>query len=390
MVNKVFDVSAEFDTCRQVIVESGVTSPYLDLILGKSVPNPHTPIFGDPKYGWLTPLSTYVRYFGKCSSAECKDVAVERDLLCALVARDFPFGVPNKKGTPTPIIRLLALVWHAYGAVETWREDRTVMLRFPSSEPPGWGKCTSTGRLKGVKVTAQSQVGGEAAQSDEGAQQAEGVQQVQSTTPLKWQTVLQAAVAAGVQHGYMGADIPEWEVRIFGLEPPSSFDATTLLPSGITPSFAFHEVREWNDDIEFTFPPPGREFRGKGIFGSNTDGWIDQDVSSSLRRQFAIPFWDRKKMLYFDWELLYIDWYENTGRWFEMRYQLKLFLATQPEDRQVELITQIRQERLRIGEVFQLIQLYGRRHQNPYVPGNVFKALALPGSLQGQVGPEEW
>ena len=42
-------------------------------------------------------------------------------------------------------------------------------------------------------------------------QQAKGVQQVQSTTPSKWQTVLQAAVAAGVQHGYMGGDIPEWE-----------------------------------------------------------------------------------------------------------------------------------------------------------------------------------
>ena len=116
---------------------------------------------------------------------------MERDLPCALVARAFPFAVPNIKGTPTPIIRLLALVWHAYGAVESWREDRTVMLRFPSSdsqlgaqsEPPGWGKCTSTGRLNGVKVTAQVRGGGEAAQSDEGAQQAEGVQQVQGTTP---------------------------------------------------------------------------------------------------------------------------------------------------------------------------------------------------------------
>ena len=96
--------------------------------------------------------------------------------------------------------------------VESWREDRTVMLRFPSSEPPGWGKCTSTGRLKGVKVTAQARGGGEAAQTDEGAQQAGGVQQLQSTTPAKWQTVLQAAVAAGVQHGYIGGDITEWEV----------------------------------------------------------------------------------------------------------------------------------------------------------------------------------
>ena len=212
MVNEVFDVSADFDTCRQVIVESGVTRPYLDLILGKSVPNPHTPIFGDPKYAWLTPLSTYGRCFGKCLSADCKDVAVERDVPCALVAPAFPFAVPNKKGTPTRIIRMLALVWHAYGAVESWREDRTVMLRFPSSEPPGWGKCTSTRRLKGVKVTAQARGGGEAAQTDEGAQQAGGVQQLQSTTPAKWQTVLQAAVAAGVQHGYMGGDIPEWEV----------------------------------------------------------------------------------------------------------------------------------------------------------------------------------
>ena len=56
MVNEVFDVSADFDTCRHVIVESGVTRPYLDLILGNSVPNPHTPIFGDLKYAWLTPL----------------------------------------------------------------------------------------------------------------------------------------------------------------------------------------------------------------------------------------------------------------------------------------------------------------------------------------------
>ena len=119
MVNKVFDVSAEFDTCHQVIVESGVTRPYLDLILGKSVPNPHTPIFRDPKYAWLTPLSTYGRCFRKCLSGDCKDVAVERDLPCALVARAFPFEVPNKKGTPTPIICMLALVWHAYGAVES-------------------------------------------------------------------------------------------------------------------------------------------------------------------------------------------------------------------------------------------------------------------------------
>ena len=158
------------------------------------------------------PLSTYGRCFRKCLSADCKDVAVERDLPCALVARAFPFAVSNKKGTPTLIIRLLALVWHAYGAVENWREDRTVMLRFRSSEPPGWGKCTSMGCLKGVKVTAQARGGGEAAETDEEAQQAEGVQQVQGTAPAKWQTVLQAAVAAGVQHGYMGGDIPEWEV----------------------------------------------------------------------------------------------------------------------------------------------------------------------------------
>ena len=131
---------------------------------------------------------------------------------CALVARAFPFAVSNKKESPTPIICLLVLVWHAYGAVESWREDRTVMLRFPKEEPPGWGKCTSTGRLKAFKVTAQARAGGEAAQSDEGVQQAEGVQQVQSTSPSKWQIVLQAEVAAGVRHGYMGGDIPEWEV----------------------------------------------------------------------------------------------------------------------------------------------------------------------------------
>ena len=110
VVNEVFDVSAEFHTCCQVIVESGVTRPYLDLILGKSVPDPHTPIFGDPKYAWLTPLSTYGRCSRKCLSADCKDVAVERDLPCALVARAFAFAVPKKKGTPAPIIRLLALV----------------------------------------------------------------------------------------------------------------------------------------------------------------------------------------------------------------------------------------------------------------------------------------
>ena len=50
MVNEVFDVSSEFDTSSQVIVESAVTRPCLDLMLQKSVPNPHTPIFGDPKY----------------------------------------------------------------------------------------------------------------------------------------------------------------------------------------------------------------------------------------------------------------------------------------------------------------------------------------------------
>ena len=100
MVNEVFDVSAEFDTSRQVIIESGVTRPYLDLILGESVPNLPTPIFGDRKYAWLTPLSTYGRCFGKSSSADCKFVAVDRDLPCALVARAFPLAVPN-----TPVNR---------------------------------------------------------------------------------------------------------------------------------------------------------------------------------------------------------------------------------------------------------------------------------------------
>ena len=47
-----------------------------------------------------------------------------------------------------------------------------------------------------------------------------------------------------------------------GLEPPSFFDATTLLLSGITPGFAFHEVREWNDDIEFT---PRRLAKSLGV-----------------------------------------------------------------------------------------------------------------------------
>ena len=192
MVNEVFDVSAEFDDCRQVFVESRVTRPYLDLILGRSVPNPQTPIFGDPKYAWLTPLSTYGRCFGKCLSTDCKDVAADRDMPCALVARAFPFAVPNKKGTPTPIIRLLALVWHAYGALESWRADRTGMLSFPKVEPPGWGKCTSTGRLKGVKVAAQARGGGEAAQSEEGVEEGRG-----STTSAKHNTVEVADPAAG-------------------------------------------------------------------------------------------------------------------------------------------------------------------------------------------------
>ena len=121
VVNEVFHVSAEFDTCRHVFVEPGVTRPSLDLILGRSAPNPHTPIFRDPKYAWLTPLSTYGCCLGKCLSADCKHVAVDGDMPCALVARAFPLAVPNKKGTPTPIIRFLALVLHDYGAVESWR-----------------------------------------------------------------------------------------------------------------------------------------------------------------------------------------------------------------------------------------------------------------------------
>ena len=201
MVNKVFDVSAEFDTCPQVLVESGVTRPYLDLILGRFVPNPHMPIFRDPKYAWLTLLSTYGSCFGKCLSADCKDVAVDRDMPCALVARAFPFAVPNKRGTPTPTKRLLALVWHAYGAVESWHEDRIVMLRFPKEEPPGLGTCTSTGRLKGVKVTAQARGRGEAAQSDEGVQRAGG-----STTSARHNTVEVTDIAAGSS----GSRIATW------------------------------------------------------------------------------------------------------------------------------------------------------------------------------------
>ena len=44
---------------------------------------------------------------------------MDGDMRCALVARAFPFTVPNKKGTPTPIICLSELVWYAYGAVES-------------------------------------------------------------------------------------------------------------------------------------------------------------------------------------------------------------------------------------------------------------------------------
>ena len=72
---------------------------------------------------------------------------------------------------------------------------------------------------------------------------------------------------------------PEGYMKPFRcLEPPASSDATTLLPSQITPGFTFHEVRKWNDDIEFTSPLPGGEFRYKRIFGSNIDGWIDPDL----------------------------------------------------------------------------------------------------------------
>ena len=98
---------------------------------------------------------------------------MDRDMPCALVARAFPFAVLNKKGTHTRILRLLALFWHAYDPVESWREDCTVMIRFPKKESPGWRKCTSTGGLKGVKVTAQALSGGDAAQLDEGVQEAE-------------------------------------------------------------------------------------------------------------------------------------------------------------------------------------------------------------------------
>ena len=102
MVNEVFHVSAGFDNCREFFVESEVTRAYFDLILGRSVPNTHTPIFGDPKYAWLTPLSTYRRCFGKFLSADCKDVAVDRDMPCALVARAFSLRSSQQERIPNP------------------------------------------------------------------------------------------------------------------------------------------------------------------------------------------------------------------------------------------------------------------------------------------------
>ena len=44
---------------------------------------------------------------------------MDRDMPCALVARAFPFAVPNKKGTPTPIIYVS---WHWFDmATAPWR-----------------------------------------------------------------------------------------------------------------------------------------------------------------------------------------------------------------------------------------------------------------------------
>ena len=118
MVNEVFDVSAQFDTCRQVFVESGVNRPFLDLILGRSVPNPHTPIFGDPKYAWLTPLSTYGSCFGQCLSAGCKDVAVDRDMPWALVVAPSLWLFPTKK----ELHPKLYVSWHWFGMLMVpWR-----------------------------------------------------------------------------------------------------------------------------------------------------------------------------------------------------------------------------------------------------------------------------
>ena len=75
---------------------------------------------------------------------------------------------------------------------------------------------------------------------------------------------------------------PEGYLKPFrGLEPPAFLDATTLLLSAITPGFLIHEVPEWNYNMEFTSSPPGREFRGKVLFGTNTDSGIDPHVLGS-------------------------------------------------------------------------------------------------------------
>ena len=97
-----FDVSAKFDTCRQVIVESGVTRPYLDPIsreIGTQSAYAH---FRGPEVRlayatvnlWALFRKVFISRLQRCGCGE-------GPALCTGCPR-LPFRSPEQKGHPNP------------------------------------------------------------------------------------------------------------------------------------------------------------------------------------------------------------------------------------------------------------------------------------------------
>ena len=102
--------------------------------------------------------------------------------------------------------------------------------------------------------------------------------------------------------------------------------------------------------------------------------------------KYRIPLYDPEKQPFFDWLVLYRDWYDICGFRFSADMQKRNLVSTQPVDQQEVLGEQLRREKLTFQQLWHIVSAFAMRVSNPYVAKRVCKAL----QLEGDVGPEEW
>ena len=134
--------------------------------------------------------------------------------------------------------------------------------------------------------------------------------------------------------------------------------------------------------------PDGQQYQvdgSHGVFSSKPDSWIDPAVISTVQKPFRIPLYDPEKQPFFNWLVLYRDWYDICGFRFSADMQKRILVSTPPVDQQKFLGELLRREKLTFQQLWHIVSAFGMRVSNPYVAKRVWEAL----QFEGDVGPEE-